>query len=45
MTGLRGCFAFYLVVDPKNHIRESNERNNRSHVFVRLPSGRVVDGC
>jgi hypothetical protein len=45
VTGLRGCFAFYLAVDPKNHIRESNERNNRSHVFVRLPSGRVVERC
>ena len=45
VTGLHGCFAFYLAVDPKNHIRESNEHNNRSHVFVRLPSGRVVDHC
>ncbi len=45
VTGLRGCFAFYLVVDPKNHIRELNEQNNRAHAFVRLPSGRVVDGC
>ena len=45
VTGLRGCFAFDLEVDPKNHIRESNERNNRSRAFVRLPSGRVVDGC
>jgi hypothetical protein len=45
VTGLRGCFAFYLAVDPKNHIRESNEHNNRSHVFVRLPSGRVVAQC
>lgn len=44
-TDLRGCFAFFLVVDPKNHIRESNEHNNRAHVFVRLPSGRVVDRC
>jgi hypothetical protein len=45
VTGLRGCFAFFLVVDPKNHIRELNERNNRTHVYVRLPSGRVVDRC
>ncbi len=45
VTGLRGCFAFFLVVDPKNHIRELNERNNRAHVFVRLPSGRVVGRC
>ena len=45
VTGLRGCFAFFLVVDPKNHIRELNERNNRAHIFVRLPSGRVVGRC
>ena len=45
VTGLRGCYAFFHVVDPKNHIRESNERNNRSHVFVRLPSGQRVVSC
>jgi len=45
VTGLRGCYAFFHVADPKNHIRESNERNNRSHVFVRLPSGRRVVSC
>ncbi|MFN8160664.1 MAG: lysyl oxidase family protein [Solirubrobacterales bacterium] len=45
VTGLRGCYAFFLVADPKNHIRELNERNNRGHVFVRLPSGRVVNRC
>jgi hypothetical protein len=45
VTGLSGCFAFFHVVDPRNHIRESNERNNRSHVLVRLPSGRRVTNC
>jgi len=45
VSGLRGCYAFFHVVDPKNHIRESNERNNRSHIFVRLPSGRRVASC
>jgi hypothetical protein len=45
VTGLRGCFAFFHVVDPKNHIRELNERNNRSKVFIRLPSARVVSSC
>jgi len=45
VTGLRGCYAFFHIVDPKNHIRESNEGNNRSHIFVRLPSGRQVTRC
>ena len=45
VTGLRGCYAFFHVADPKNHIRESNERNNRAKVFVLLPSGRRVAGC
>jgi hypothetical protein len=45
VTGLRGCFAFFHVVDPKNHIREMNERNNRGHVFVKLPSGQQVSSC
>ena len=45
VTGLRGCYAFFHVADPKNHIRELNERNNRSHIFVRLPSGRRVASC
>lgn len=43
VTGLQGCFAFYMEADPKNHLRESNENDNRSRVLVRLPSGQV--GC
>ena len=43
VSGLHGCFAFYMEADPKNHLRESNENDNRSRVLVRLPSGHV--GC
>ncbi len=37
VTGLRGCFAYVHIADPKNHIFESNEDNNRATVVVRLP--------
>ena len=37
VTGLRGCFAYQHTADPRNWIHESNERNNRSTVIVRLP--------
>jgi lysyl oxidase len=42
----RGCFAYVHVADPKNHIYESNEKNNEGETIVRLPwrgSGR--QGC
>lgn len=45
VTGLRGCYAFFHVADPKNHIRELNERNNSARVFVKLPSAQVVRAC
>lgn len=45
VTGLHGCFAFYMEADPKNHLRESNENDNRSRVLVRLPSRRRVHRC
>ena len=45
VSGLRGCFAFYLEVDPKNHLRETNEGDNRSRILIRLPSGRKVHRC
>jgi hypothetical protein len=45
VSRLRGCFAFYLEVDPKNHLRETNEDDNRSRVLIRLPSGRRVHNC
>jgi hypothetical protein len=41
VSGLSGCYAFYMEADPKNHLRESNESDNRSRVLVRLPSGHV----
>lgn len=39
VTGLRGCFAYLLAADPKNHIHESNEDNNLAHRILRLPFG------
>jgi len=37
VSGLRGCFAFVMRVDPQNLLFESNEHNNRSTRIVRLP--------
>jgi hypothetical protein len=37
VSGLRGCYAFVMRVDPANLLFESNERNNRSRRIVRLP--------
>ncbi|HEX6227835.1 MAG TPA: lysyl oxidase family protein [Solirubrobacterales bacterium] len=37
VTGLRGCFAFVMQVDPRNLFYEENERNNRSVRIIRLP--------
>jgi hypothetical protein len=37
VTGLRGCFSFRHIADPRNGIYESNERNNAAAVTVRLP--------
>ena len=37
VTGLRGCFAYVHVADPKNGIYESNEDNNEGETIVRLP--------
>jgi hypothetical protein len=37
VTGLRGCFAYRHIADPRNGIYESNERNNVATVTVRLP--------
>jgi Lysyl oxidase len=47
VTGLRGCFAYVHIADPKNGIWESNEDNNEAQVVVRLPfqPGRVRGGC
>jgi hypothetical protein len=37
VSGLRGCFAFQMTVDPKHLLFESDERDNSSHRRVRLP--------
>ncbi|MGC1164594.1 MAG: lysyl oxidase family protein [Solirubrobacterales bacterium] len=37
VSGLRGCFAFVMRVDPQNLLYEENEGNNRSVRVVRLP--------
>jgi hypothetical protein len=37
VTGLRGCFAYQHTADPRNALHESNEKNNRATVIVRLP--------
>jgi hypothetical protein len=36
-TGLRGCFAFVMTVDPGELLFESNERDNTSRRLLRLP--------
>ena len=37
VTGLRGCFAFVMRVDPLNLLFEEHEGNNRSKRIIRLP--------
>lgn len=37
VTGLRGCFAFVMHVDPRNLLYEEHEGNNRSVRVIRLP--------
>lgn len=37
VAGLRGCFAYQMIVDPKRLLFESNESDNSSQVRVRLP--------
>jgi hypothetical protein len=37
VSGLRGCYAFVMHVDPRNLFFEENERNNRSARIIRLP--------
>jgi len=44
VTGLRGCFAFVMTVDPQQLLFESNEDDNSSRRLVRLPF-RGDDGC
>jgi hypothetical protein len=44
VSGLRGCFAFVMRVDPHNFFYESDERDNSSRRLVRLPY-RGTSGC
>ena len=37
VSGLRGCFAFVMRVDPQNLLYEEDEHDNRSLRIVRLP--------
>lgn len=37
VAGLRGCFAYRMIVDPKENLFESNEDDNTSQRLVRLP--------
>lgn len=42
VTGLRGRFAFVMVVDPLDLFQESNKHNDMSTTYVQLPSGRIL---
>jgi hypothetical protein len=44
VSGLRGCFAYTMTVDPKHLLFESNENDNSSRRLVRLPY-RGEPGC
>jgi hypothetical protein len=46
VTGLRGCFAYRHIADPRNGIYESDEANNSGTTVVRLPwRGAGLRGC
>ncbi len=44
ISGLRGCFAFTMTVDPEHLLFESNEHDNTARRLVRLPY-RGKPGC
>ena len=44
VAGLRGCFVYRMIVDPGEHLFESNENDNMSQRLVRLPY-RGGSGC
>lgn len=44
VSGLRGCFAYRMTVDPKELLFESSERDNSAQRLVRLPY-RGQPGC
>jgi Lysyl oxidase len=37
VSGLRGCFAFTMTVDPRHHLFEADENDNSSHRRIALP--------
>ena len=37
VAGLRGCFAYRMIVDPEENLFESIESDNMSQVLVHLP--------
>ena len=45
VSGLRGCYAFVMRVDPRNLLYEEHEDNNRSVRIVRLPYRDGPQGC
>lgn len=46
VTGLRGCFAYVLRLDPGNVLYEMNKRNNFAQRIIRLPwRGYHPRGC
>ncbi len=46
VTGLRGCFAYVLHLDPGNVLFETNKKNNYSQRTIRLPwRGYARRGC
>jgi hypothetical protein len=46
VTGLRGCFAYVLHLDPGNMLFELNKKNNYARRVVRLPwRGYARRGC
>ncbi len=44
VTGLRGCFAYRMIVDPEENLFESNEKDNMSQILVHLPY-KGTPGC
>lgn len=46
VRGLRGCFEFVHVADPRNSLYENNESNNEGSRRIQLPpKGHRVRGC
>jgi hypothetical protein len=44
VAGLRGCFVYRMIVEPREHLFESNENDNTNQIQVRLPY-RGEPGC